>query len=54
MILDFFISQEAFIMKVLLIMVVIGLLAAMSMTVAGIGPAPAQACGTDKGPPPPG
>jgi hypothetical protein len=40
--------------KSLVIMCLIALFAAMSLPAAWVGPAQAQACGTEKGPPPPG
>jgi hypothetical protein len=39
-------------MKPLMIMALIALFAVMTLSVSGIGPVAAQACGTEKGPPP--
>ena len=38
----------------LVILFLIASFAAMTLPVAGVGPLQAQACGTEKGPPPPG
>jgi len=40
--------------KSVVMMLFLALSAAMAMPVEGIGPVQAQACGTEKGPPPPG
>ena len=48
------VGKEAAMKKTIVMMLFLALFAAMAMPVAGIGPVQAQACGTDKGPPPPG
>lgn len=40
--------------RLITVFVMIALFAAMTLPVAGVGPVPARACATDKGPPPPG
>jgi len=47
-------GKEASMKKSVVILLFLALFAAMAMPVAGFGPGQAQACGTDKGPPPPG
>jgi len=48
------VGKETVMKKFVVMMLSIALFAAMAMPVAGIGPGQAQACGTEKGPPPPG
>ena len=40
--------------RMLVILFLVALFGAMTLPAAGLGPVPAQACGTEKGPPPPG
>jgi len=40
--------------KSIVMILFLALFAAVAIPVAGIGPVQAQACGTEKGPPPPG
>jgi hypothetical protein len=48
------VGKEAAMKKSIVMMLFVALFAAMAMPVAGIGPVQTQACGTEKGPPPPG
>ena len=48
------VGKEAAMKKSIVMMLFIAFFAAMAMPVTGIGPVQTQACGTDKGPPPPG
>lgn len=47
-------GKEAAMKKSVVVMLFLALFAAMAMPVAGIGPVQTHACGTEKGPPPPG
>ena len=48
------VGKEDAVKKTIVMMLFLALFAAMAMPVAGIGPVQVQACGIDKGPPPPG
>jgi hypothetical protein len=48
------VRKETAMRKFVVMMLSFVLFAAMAMPVSGIGPVQTQACGTEKGPPPPG